>query len=165
MASNVGFRFRFAHPADRLKRAYSDPGYFERMAQEIGGVGVRVLESKAEQGRMRTVLGMHLDPITPLPGFARKIINGAINLTQTVEWDVLAGVGSMSVVAAHIPYRAVSRFYLDAAEEATDVVSDWTVSFRIPLLASAIERLAIEEIRLRLQAECNASPRLISAAG
>lgn len=162
MPSHASFRFRFARPDHHINRAYSDPGYFECMAQTIGGVDVRVLERTAEEGRMRTVLGMHLDPITPLPGFARKIINGAISITQTVEWDAQARSGSMDVVAAHIPYRAVSHFHLDAADEATDVVSDWSVSFRIPLLATALERLAIEEIRLRLQAECKACSQLMA---
>ena len=163
MPTNSSYRFRFERAGEQINRAYSDPGYFERMAQVIGGLKVQRLEGRLEAQRMRTVLRMHLDPITPLPGFARRVINGAISITQTVEWNAVDRSGSMEVVAAHIPYRATSRMRLEAAAgDATDVVSDWCMNFRLPLVGSALERIGAEEVRLRLQAECNACEQLMA---
>lgn len=162
MPSNSSYRFRFERTAHQIDHAYSNPQYFERMAQIIGGVRVQMIEGRFEAPRMRAVLRMNLDPITPLPGFARKIINGAISINHTVEWNMADHSGSMEVVAAHIPYRATSRFYLEPAGDATVVVSDWTMSFRLPLVGGALERIAAEEVRLRLQAECDACDRLMS---
>lgn len=163
MPSNSSYRFRFGRTGEQINQAYSNPNYFERMAQVIGGLKVQMIEGRVEAQRMRTVLRMNLDPITPLPGFARRIINGAISITQTVEWNAEDRSGSMEVVAAHIPYRASSRIRLEAAAgEATDVVSDWCLSFRLPLVGSALERIAADEVRLRLQAECNACDRLMT---
>lgn len=164
MPSTSSYRFRFERTGEQINLAYSDPGYFERMAQAIGGLKVEIMQGRLDAQRMRTVLRMNLDPITPLPGFARRIINGAISITQTVEWNAADRSGSMEVVAAHIPYRATSRIRLEAAAgEATDVVSDWCLSVRLPLVGSALERLAAEEVRLRLQAECKACDQLMRA--
>ncbi|WP_420466465.1 DUF2505 domain-containing protein [Panacagrimonas sp.] len=163
MPSSSSYRFRFERTGEQINQAYSDPCYFERMAQVIGGLKVQVLEGRVEAQRMRAVLRMNLDPLTPLPGFARRVINGAISITHTVEWNAADGSGSMEVVAAHIPYRATSRIRLEAAAgEATDVVSDWCMEFRLPLIGSALERIAAEEIRLRLQAECKACDQLMA---
>ena len=165
MPSTSHYRFRFERSGEQINHAYSDPGYFERMAQAIGGLNVQVLEGRLDAQRMRTVMRMHLDPITPLPGFARKIINGAITVTHTVEWNAADRSGSMEVVAAHIPYRATARMRLEAVSETTtDVVSEWTMSMRLPLVGSSLERIAGEETRLRLQAECDASDQLMMGA-
>tara|TARA_R110000851_G_scaffold149023_2_gene289505 strand:+ start:1375 stop:1872 length:498 start_codon:yes stop_codon:yes gene_type:complete len=165
MPSTSHYRFRFERSGEQINQAYSDPGYFERMAQAIGGLNVQVLETRLDAQHMRTVMRMHLDPITPLPGFARKIINGAITVTHIVEWNAADRSGSMEVVAAHIPYRATARMRLEAVSETTtDVVSEWTMSMRLPLVGSSLERIAGEETRLRLQAECDASDQLMMGA-
>ncbi|MAY25421.1 MAG: hypothetical protein CMK02_03855 [Polycyclovorans sp.] len=165
MPSTSHYRFQFERSSEQINQAYSDPRYFERMAQAIGGLNVQVLEGRLDAQRMRTVMRMHLDPITPLPGFARKIINGAITITHTVEWNAADRSGSMEVIAAHIPYRATSRMRLESvADTTTDVVSDWTLSIRLPLVGSALERIADEEVRLRLQAECDACDQLMTGA-
>jgi len=51
---------------------------------------------------------------------------------------------------------------LEAVSETTaDVISEWTMSMRLPLVGSSLERIAGEETRLRLQAECDASDQLM----
>ncbi len=163
MPTNSSYRIHFERTSELINQAYSDPGYFEQMAQAIGGVKVQVAEGHRQAQRMRTILRMNLDPLTPLPGFARKVINGAITITHTVEWNAADRSGSMEVVAAHLPYRATSRFRLEAAgTEATEVVSDWRMEVRMPLIGGALERIAAEEVHLRLQAERDACDQLMA---
>ncbi len=164
MSSNSSFRLRFEQPIDVVNDAYASPAYFERMANEIGGSNVEVVEQTVNERKMRTTLRMHLAPITPLPAFARKIISGAISITQTIEWNAESKTGSMQVTSAHLPYKAEARMRLEAAGAATDVVSDWTITIKIPLVSGALERLSEEETRLRLQAEASACGRLMAAA-
>ena len=44
MPSTSHYRFRFERSDEQINQAYSDPRYFERMAQAIGGLNVQVLE-------------------------------------------------------------------------------------------------------------------------
>ena len=63
MPSTSHYRFRFERSDEQINQAYSDPRYFERMAQAIGGLNVQVLEGRLDAQRMRTVMRMHLDPL------------------------------------------------------------------------------------------------------
>lgn len=161
MPLETSFLFLFPRSEDHVNRRYTDADYFRAMAETVGGGGVDVQHAHAQDGVMRTQLRMHLDPLTPLPGFARKIISGAISIEQTVIWNSGERRGQMVVTSSQIPYRAESRFRVEADGEHCRVVSEWTIHIRIPLVAGALERIAAKEVEMRLKAERDAADRLM----
>lgn len=161
MPLQTRFRFLFPRSDVHVSRCYADVDYFHAMAQAIGGTGVDVLQAQARDGIMQTHLRMQLDPLLPIPGFARKFINGAICIEQTVLWNSDERCGQMVVTSSQIPYRAESRFRVEPHGQDCAVVSDWTVHIRIPLLGTPLERIAAKEVELRLQAERDAADRLM----
>ncbi|MGQ0696732.1 MAG: DUF2505 domain-containing protein [Panacagrimonas sp.] len=161
MPLQTSFRFLFPRSDLQVTRRYSDSDYFRAMAETIGGTSVDVLQAQARNGIMQTQLRMQLDPLMPLPGFARKFINGAIRIEQTVIWNSSERRGQMVVTSSQIPYRAESRFRVEADGEHCAVISDWTVHIRIPLVSAPLERIAAKEVEMRLQAERDAADRLM----
>lgn len=161
MPLQTSFRFLFPRSDVEVIRRYADSEYFRAMAETIGGNGVDVLHAQTRDGVMQTKLRMHLDPLMPLPGFARKFINGAIRIEQTVIWNGGQRSGQMVVTSSQIPYRAESRFRVQADGVQCAVISDWTVHIRIPLVGAPLERIAAREVEMRLQAERDAADRLM----
>lgn len=161
MPLQTSFRFLFPRSAVQVIRHYGDSDYFRAMAETIGGTGVNVLQAQAHEGVMQTQLRMQLDPLMPLPGFARKFINGAIRIEQSVVWNSGERSGQMVVTSSQIPYRAESSFRVEPDGAHCSVVSDWTIHIRVPLVGGPLERIAAKEIELRLQAERDAADRLM----
>lgn len=145
---------------DPLNARLSDPAYYPHKHRAIGAWDIAELgfdDAEKTTGELCVRYSMKASASVPLPAAARKILGGALTVTQTDRWNGTSRTGGILIEVRGLPIRMESNARLEADADRTWMVSDWTLTCSVPLVGGVIERLLADDVESRLKLECAAA--------
>lgn len=150
---------RFSHHVDlaaepaQIYETLIDPSLLVARYEASGSQDVRVLEQRREGDELVIVYSRVEAGSLPAP--IARLVRGAALVTQTDRWTTL-GTGHRAhwtVVTKGVAVDIGGTIELAAHDGGTRLTESGTISARVPLVGSLIERLAVEQSGQKLTRE------------
>lgn len=148
---------QYHKPLAVLVRMLADPSFYLRKYQALGFEDVAVLEQehKAQQFRIRA--HFLAEPALPLPGLAKKFVNGAQDVTQEDCWDFAKASGELRVEIRNLPITIVAAMQLSDTPQGARNTLLWDVRCAVPLIGSKLEEIMLAELQEKVSRDVQIS--------
>lgn len=124
----------------------TDPDFVTRKYESLGGTGIAIDRSEADDGGCEVVTKRTVT--VDLPGFAKRVMTPSNTAVQTETWSAADDLGNRTatyhVEIQGMPSKIVGTLVLSPDAGGTKQVIDADVKVSIPLIGGKLEKFGIE---------------------
>lgn len=152
---------RFKQPVAALTAMYFTQRYHEEKYRLMKASDVSVLSCTDTPDRFEITIRYTTTSDAPLPDVAKKLVGETITVVQTDRWDrrALRGGLQIEIKGAPVSIRADMQVKPDGTGSANHFV--WEVKCNIPLIGGKIEKVLMEDVRIKATADARRSQALL----
>jgi hypothetical protein len=162
MATEFEDRQCFAASRKRLLGLFGDRRFLERKLLLLGAWDIEFLEVAPSAGHARLQCRYHRPTDARIPAFARKFVADRVEVTQSEEWNLRDGTGVLTVAVKNLPLRIGAHMRLQPQVGGCANVLSWSLDCPIPLVGGRLERIAADEMRVKLAQDAEATRKLLA---
>lgn len=133
------------YDAATVTGVFTDEAFLKHVSEHVGGT-LKSVTVDGDTAAAFTLTAVRTLPTKRLPEMARKFVGDSLTVTQTEQWAAPLPDGSrvakITMTVAGVPLTVDAEQRLVAADAATRVELDGTVSSSIPFMGSKIASAA-----------------------
>lgn len=152
---------RFRQPVEQLVAMYFTRRYHEAKYQKIGATGVEILDVKDTPELFEICVRYCVSSDAPLPDFAKKVVGDTITVTQTDRWNRKALTGELKIDIKGAPVKVSAQMRLKPEGSGCVNAFVWDVTCAIPLIGGKIERVLLEDLKVKAERDGKISQALL----
>ncbi len=132
--------YYFDHPATRMMRVFTDPDYYSRKYDRLGGKPW--IEASHDDGDRFEILVHHqLDTSgSKIPDLLRKRIGDRLGLRQREIWTRSTQNGHVHIDVANAPASADLALRLSDIPQGSQLLLEFNIEVSIPFVGSRVEK-------------------------
>jgi hypothetical protein len=130
----------FDAPIDKCWAMFSDPASHINKFEQMGHIGVEVVEKKKTKKQLRIVITREVE-VDGVPGFAKKFIKPRNTLVSTDEWnDIGDGTygGTFVLDTQGVPVKIKGDTKLEADGDQTQYTVTLDITVNVPLVGGKL---------------------------
>ena len=152
---------RFKQSVDALTAMYFTQRYHEEKYRLMKATEVSVLSCTDTPERFEISVRYTTTSDAPLPDVAKKVIGESITVTQTDRWDRKALKGSLQIEIKGAPVKIGAEMLVKPDGQGSANHFVWEVKCGIPLIGGKIEKVLMEDVKIKATADAKRSQQLL----
>ncbi|MGB2248617.1 MAG: DUF2505 domain-containing protein, partial [Alcanivorax sediminis] len=154
---------RYAVPADKVLKAFTDPDFFLRKYQAQGAEDIQQLHHEQNGNHFSITFTRTVAVGVKLPGFASKHVPDRITLIQTDRWDLDARRGTLDIRFDGMPATVKCQMQLSDHGEATEHGLEFEIAVKVPLIGKKLEKLLADGLQKTFQRDSGIAAELLAS--
>lgn len=152
----------FPRGADVVIRMFTDEDYFLKKYEMTGATNIELINVTHEGDQFSIEVRRDMPADVPLPGFAKKFVSDTMAVVQKDNWDTSSLTGRLDIDIKGLPVDVGCNMKLVDGGDSATLQLEFEANSSVPLLAKKIERLILDDILAKFDADTSAGVELLA---
>lgn len=153
----------FPKDSDTVIKMFTDKDYFLEKYQMVGATNIELLDHELDGDRFTVEIKRDVPADVPVPSFAKKFMASTMTVVQRDTWDIQSKTGQLHIDLRGVPVQVTCE--MDLVDDGTGctLILNFDARANVPLIGKKVERLILDDIISKLDADTEAGIRLLES--
>lgn len=153
---------RFPKGSDSVIKMFTDKDYFLKKYEQVGATNIQLLDHELDGDHFSIEVRRDVPADVPVPAFAKKFMSGTMTVVQRDTWDAAAKTGQLQINLKGVPVSITCDMELVDEGEGCTLVLNFDARASIPLIGKKVERLVLDDIIEKIDADTAVGVKLLA---